>query len=238
MNRLWRLTSAFFIVMLLGACTGGAGEGGGTVEQTPTSVPPTSTPTSIPTPTPEVGNRVRISSIKLNAPLVLQKVETDGGIPAPVNNDSVEVVEFGDLMPKFGGLPGRGNTVMIGNYDSGTTSCNQGKTPPPCLAVFKSLHEVTKGDKVEVVWEGTTIQYEVKAICNVPANKLPIEVYATTSEERISFFTYGGVFDKKTFQYSHWLIVIAQKPESQATSCPAGTSDGPPKGDVSKGGSS
>lgn len=222
--------------MLLGACGGGNSGGGSDEEATLVPPQPTSTPTLAPTPTPEVGNRVRIPQINLNAPLVLQKVSADGGIPSPLNNDSVEVVEFGELMPRFGGLPGRGNTVMIGNSDSGTTPCDGGKTPPPCLAVMKSLRKVALGDKVEVVWEGASFQYEVKAICNAPANKLPIEVYATTSQERVSLFTYGGVFDKKTFQYDSWLIVVAQKPDTQA-SCPAGTKEGAPQGDVSKSGS-
>lgn len=228
------------LFLLLGAC-GGTNTETKTGEETTTVSTPTTVPTPTDTPTPK--DHVAIPGI-LDAPLVLQKMGADGSIPSAPDNDSVEVVDFTDQLPGYGGIPGKGNTVMIGNKDSGTSSCNKGKTPPPCDAVMKDLHNVSLGSKVEVGWQGKVSQYEVVAVCSVSADlskpenwQTLLKLYSTTQQERVTLFTFGGNFNQKTFNYDSWLVVIAEKPGTGPMACPAGTTNGPPRvTDSSKGG--
>ena len=109
-------------------------------------------------------------------------------------------------------------------------SCDEGKTPPPCEAVFWDLHFIQSVATVDVYWEKQKFSYVVTALCSMPREGGQLDkVLAKTDTPRVTLTTAGGTFDGRGYPAVN--IVIAEEGGSGQSTCPEGTTEGliPPK---------
>jgi len=80
-------------------------------------------------------------------------------------------------------------------------------------AVFADLKKLEKGDLVEVrTADGTVYRYEVTLSISYPAETAPSEeIVGPTSRELVTLITCAGTFDQAARQYSHRLVVRAER---------------------------
>ena len=85
-------------------------------------------------------------------------------------------------------------------------------------AVFARLKDLKKGDAVEVrLADGSVYDYQVVLSVTYPAATAPIqEIVGATSSEMITLITCTGTFDAATRQYSHRLVVRADRSAAEA----------------------
>ncbi len=158
--------------------------------------PPT-LPQPTPAPRPAQITRLLIPKIGVNAPVVTLGVDGSGVMQSPGGPEEVGWYDFT-------GRPGAGsNAVFSGHVDYR----NYGP------AVFWKLRNLTSGDVVEVqVEDGTTYTYVVVSTNTYDANNAPIEeIVGPTPRESVTLITCTGTFDRSIRQYSHRLVVRAER---------------------------
>ncbi len=214
-----QLIFALTLVVSLAACGGSKDQ----TEPTASLVPATSTPAATATPPAPSVDTVRIPSIGVDAPLTVRVVGPDGRQGDPDGTDDVAISDF-NAWPKYGGLPGAGNTILFGRVDSGSQPCKRGTVPPPCRAIFWDLRMLTKGADIQVYWQGQRYDYKVVSKCLfvLAAGKYD-DVVAKTEAELLTLVTGGGTFVNG--QYDSRVIVRAERnPGTVAPECVGGSS--------------
>lgn len=134
--------------------------------------------------------RLRISRIGVDAPLVYLNVNAQGNMDVPAGPD---LVAWYDFTSKPG--MGSGNAVFSGHVDY------RGHGP----AVFWDLSDLEAGDVIEVqLRDGVVVQYEVTAEADIPLAQLDMaEVLATTTDETITLITCSGEFSAGEYSNRH-----------------------------------
>jgi hypothetical protein len=209
--------------------TATTGSTGGVVAQrspTPTSISgglQTAQPTAVATadltqPTAEAENlqslsdgaRFVIPRFDVNAPLTYRAVGTDGIMPNPDGPDDVAYYDF-SAWPGKGGRPGHGNPVFAGHVDSGHVPCDNGTEPPPCTAVLWDLNNLSLGDEIHVIVDGTLYRYAVTSNEPVHAVTGPWDqIVSSTAEPTLTIITCGGDFNRETGEYDQRQVVRAE----------------------------
>lgn len=141
--------------------------------------------------------RIIIPGIGVDAPISVKGIGQDGVMEPP---DGPEDVAW----YSFTGTPGSmGNAVFSAHVDYR----NYGP------AVFAKLRDLKKGDLVEVrLADATTYRYQVVLSVSYPAATAPLEeIVGATSREMITLITCTGTFDEASRQYSHRLVVRAER---------------------------
>jgi hypothetical protein len=150
-----------------------------------------------PAPLPHgVPNRVRISAIQVDAPVVPVGLDTDGWVAAPPPEDP-------NLAGWFTGAvsPGeKGTAVVVGHVDN---------TQGP--AVFYGLGALKKGQQVEVVrQDGKTAVFEIYGVEVFAKNDFPGDrVYTSKGSPELRVITCGGGFSK-VHGYDGNVVVFAR----------------------------
>lgn len=150
-----------------------------------------------PEPTPSAVTRLVVPKIGIDAPVVTLTVDGNGLMQSPSGPEEVGWYDFT-------GNPGLGgNAVFSGHVDYR----NYGP------AVFWELRNLTPGDVVEVRLEdGSAYTYVVVKANSYPANDAPIEeIVGPTPRESVTLITCAGSFDYNVRQYSHRLVVRAER---------------------------
>jgi LPXTG-site transpeptidase (sortase) family protein len=170
----------------------------------PTAAPrtvtgPTARPTSTPTPPHLTALPVRLTipAIGVDAAVSVKGLRPDGFMDVP--NGPEDVAWY-----TFTARPGMsGNAVISGHLDYH----NYGK------AVFWRLKELRDGDVVEVRLEdGSVLRYRVFLTVSYDARLAPVpEIIGPTSKEVVTLITCGGTFDSDARNYSHRLVVRAER---------------------------
>ena len=137
--------------------------------------------------------RLVIPAIEVDAPLTPVGVTAEGEVESPTDG---AVVGWYNLSPPPGP---RGNSVLVGHVDY------HGKP-----AVFWRLRELKPGDLVQYREAGGAKKFVVEWVQSFPANAAPIDtIFASTSAGKITLITCEGVFDPRTRNYLHRLVVRA-----------------------------
>ncbi|MFN2464424.1 MAG: class F sortase [Candidatus Dormibacteria bacterium] len=139
--------------------------------------------------------RLVIPRIGVDAPVRAVGLDKDGAMG--VTNTSNDV---GWYSP--GVQPGdAGDAVMDGHLDWYDTS----------QAVFYNLHQLQKGDLVQVQrLDGANRQFRVTGVTKVAYNASVPGLFATSGPPRLSLITCGGSWDKKLGEYLERVIVDAE----------------------------
>lgn len=141
--------------------------------------------------------RIVIPRIGVDAPITTKGMGANGGMEPPDGPE--DVAWYG-----FTARPGSGsNAVFSAHVDY------HGYGP----AVFADLKKLEKGDLVEVhTADGAVYRYEVTLSLSYPAETAPFEdIVGPTSREVITLITCTGSFDQAARQYSHRLVVRAER---------------------------
>ncbi|WP_405978191.1 class F sortase [Streptomyces sp. NBC_00158] len=133
---------------------------------------------------PAEPERVRIPSLRIDAPLTALGLEADGSLQAPPPDDKNLAGWYADGTP-----PGSdGTAVIAGHVDN--------KQGP---AVFYQLGALKKGERIEVLRrDGTTAAFTVDAIEIHDRRNFPDQqVYGATGRPELRLITCGGTYTKK-----------------------------------------
>ncbi|MFF4905310.1 class F sortase [Streptomyces sp. NPDC001260] len=146
-----------------------------------------------------VPDRVRIPTIRVDAPVMPVGLDSDGWVGAPPPEDP-------NLAGWFTGAvsPGeKGTAVVVGHVDN--------KSGP---AVFYGLGALKKGNRVEVARkDGKTAVFEVYGIEVFAKNNFPGDrVYGSKGEPELRVITCGGGFSKQ-HGYDGNVVVFARLAE-------------------------
>lgn len=144
-----------------------------------------------------VPTRIRIPSIKVNAPLVKINVDRRGRLQVPpLSRPGVAGWYVGSASP--GQL---GPSVIVGHMDT--------RTGP---AVFYRLRKIKRGARVYVDRrDGSTAVFVVRRRIRVPKTAFPTEqVYGDIGNAGLRLITCGGTFDNRTRHYRDNVIVFAR----------------------------
>jgi LPXTG-site transpeptidase (sortase) family protein len=180
---------------------------GGNDEEADTTVVGFATATTVaPTPLPKppeapiepaLPTGIAIPSIDVDAPISVKGM-APGGVMQPPNGP--EDIAWYD----FTARPGSGGNAVfsahVDYHDYGP-------------AVFARLKDIEKGDAVEVrLADATVYRYRVVLSVTYPADTAPVDyIIGATSRETITLITCTGSFDAASRQYSHRLIVRAER---------------------------
>ncbi len=154
-------------------------------------------PPAVATPSDAPPLRIVIPRIGVDAPITTKDMDADGVMEPPDGPE--DVAWYG-----FTARPGSGsNAVFSAHVDY------HGYGP----AVFADLKTLEKGDLVEVhTADGAVYRYEVTLSLSYPAETAPFEdIVGPTSREVITLITCTGSFDQAARQYSHRLVVRAER---------------------------
>ncbi len=156
-------------------------------ETPPAATPPSSAPLT----------RLVIPKIGVDAPVVTLGVDDQGAMQSPRSAFDVGWYDFT-------ARPGAGsNAVFSGHVDFASVG----------PAVFWHLKELGPGDLVEVdLADGTSYQYLVVSNVAYASDDAPInEIVGPTSKDTVTLITCTGTFNRDIHQYSHRLVVRAER---------------------------
>jgi sortase A len=159
-------------------------------------VEPWPTPQLTPVSTAPV-TRLVIPKIEVDAPVVTLGVDDQGIMQSP--KTAFEVAWY-----NFSAQPGTGgNAVFSGHVDFASVGA----------AVFWDLRELGPGDLVEVrLADGTVYQYLVVSNVSYASDDAPIaDIVGPTGKDTVTIITCTGTFNREVHQYSHRLVVRAER---------------------------
>jgi len=139
--------------------------------------------------------RLKIPSLKIDAPIVAVGLTADGEVEAPSTPD---MVAWYNLSP----IPGTpGNSILSGHIDWKNST-----------AVFWELHSIKNGDVINVSSPGRAeSSYVVEWVERYPFDQAPLDrIFASLYEPALTIITCEGDFDQATHNYSERLVVRAR----------------------------
>lgn len=141
--------------------------------------------------------RLLIPAAKVDAPVVVKGVDSDGVMEAP---DGPWDVAWYDFSAKPGS---GGNAVFSGHVDYVDVG----------PAVFWNLKDLRPGDLIEVrLQDGVIYQYAVTVKNVFDAASAPIDqIVGPTAVESVTLITCAGTFDPRTRQYDRRLVIRAER---------------------------
>jgi LPXTG-site transpeptidase (sortase) family protein len=142
-------------------------------------------------------DRLVIPKIGVDAPVVTLSVDDQGIMQSPKTAFEVGWYDF-SARPGTGG-----NAVFSGHVDFASVGA----------AVFWYLRELGPGDLVEVrLADGTAYQYVVVSSTSYTGNDAPIaDIVGPTGKDTVTIITCTGTFNREVHQYSHRLVVRAER---------------------------
>jgi sortase (surface protein transpeptidase) len=197
------------LAMVVLACSGG--------NEDPTDVAPAEVSASA-----TAGGRLTIPSLDIDAPVSLKPLQAGVALPSPDGAHDVALYDFGrarGLGGPLGGAPGEGGNAVMAGRSISDVGC--GGAEPPCNGVFIGLPRIALGARVDVTWRGNDYQYQVVAVCYVPAANFNDGLYLRTAQEQLTLLTGSGTLAPGGF--SAVLVVMARRaPVTAAEPCPEG----------------
>jgi len=159
-----------------------------------TTAEPTGTPSPVVTAAPA---RLVIPKIGVDAPVTPKGLRPDGFMDTPNGPEDVAWYVF-SARPGMGG-----NVVLSGHLDYHDYGA----------AVFWRLKELQQGDFIEVRLDnGSVLRYQVSLKLSYDARAAPVaEIIGPTGKEVVTLITCGGTFDSGSRNYSHRLVVRADR---------------------------
>jgi len=142
-------------------------------------------------------DRLVIPKIGVDAPVVTVGVDGQGIMQSPRTAFEVGWYDF-TARPGTGG-----NAVFSGHVDFASVGA----------AVFWDLRELGPGDLVEVrLADGTAYQYLVVSNVSYAGDDAPIaDIVGPTGKDTVTLITCTGTFNREVRQYSHRLVVRAER---------------------------
>ncbi|VVJ21846.1 Uncharacterised protein [Amycolatopsis camponoti] len=161
-----------------------------------TTAPPTSA-AELPTPTRVINPTVlKLPEIGVTATVLPAGVDETGAFDAPRDVGAVGWYRYGP------GLDANTGSLVIGGH---VDSAESGP------GAFFQLHRVRPGSSLQLIGDdGKTRTYVVTAREQIPKEDIDLRTYFDTEgSPRVTLFTCGGTFDRKTRNYLDNIVVTA-----------------------------
>ncbi len=164
--------------------------------------PPHLTPQQVKLPPIAAPARLVIPKIKVNAPIEQLDLLEDGSLDTPSKDTWADVGWY-----KRGPMPGQKGSAVIDGH------LNQPGDDP---AVFWNLHNLKRGDIIEVVdHKGNMYRFKVDKIASYPPDKAPVtQIFSNDSRSHLNLITCAGDWVPDQNQMNARLVVFSTKIES------------------------
>ncbi len=156
--------------------------------------------------------RMRIPSLKIDAPLSTRPVPEGGQMPNPYGPDDIAYYDF-SAMRGYGGFPGAGgNAVFAGHVDE-AAHLDYAGLDYLGPGVFFNLRNIDRGDVIEIDVGNGPVRYKVRWVREVELeggdwrNILGSDV----SVDSITLITCGGTFSTASRSYTSRTVVRAER---------------------------
>jgi LPXTG-site transpeptidase (sortase) family protein len=137
---------------------------------------------------------VRIPRIGAESTLIPLGQNPDGSVEVPPVSTPLQAGWYAG-----GAAPGEtGPAVLLGHVDGDSQE-----------GIFFRLHELTKGDQVQVTRaDGSVLTFRVTKVDRVAKDAFPTTaVYGATKDPELRLLTCGGAFDQTTHHYvDNWIV--------------------------------
>lgn len=193
---------------------------------------PTTTPTPIPTEDPNAETveglaqflntfgypsdanyaRLRIPTLGVDTQVSAKFVGGDGVMVAPAGPADVVWYDM-TLWPGMGGVPGEGGNAIFSGHVNYAAYVPYADVNYRGNGVFALLGLLGNGDIIEVDFRGQTLRYGVVSVRDLAADGPGwAQVWSNADGiDSITLYTCGGEFDATTREYSHRIVVRAQR---------------------------
>ncbi|MGE6553719.1 sortase domain-containing protein [Exiguobacterium artemiae] len=143
----------------------------------------------------ELPKTLTIDQLKVKTNIEQVGLDKKGAMGTPKNEQQVGWYKFG---PRPGDV---GNAVIDGHTDT--------KTGP---AVFYQLHELKKGDKIEIKDEsGRNLVFRVKKLVEYGHLDAPLEkIFGASDQRNLNLITCIGTYDENEGTYDNRLVVFTE----------------------------
>ena len=140
-------------------------------------------------------NMLKITKLKIEAPIVELGLDKDNEIEVPTEDSEVGWYKFG---PKPGQV---GPAVLVGHKDSIKGS-----------AIFANLNKLQIGDQINLSFDKIDSTFEVTDKQTYSQDSFPTEaVYGAVKFAALRLITCAGFYDRSVQRYSDNLIVYAKR---------------------------
>ncbi len=156
--------------------------------------------------------RMRIPSLKVDAPLSVRAVPPDGQMPNPSGPDDVAYYDFSGLRG-YGGFPtAGGNAVFAGHVDQ-AAHLDYAGVDYLGPGVFFRLREIDRGDTIEVDLGNGPVTYKVRWVREVAieGGDWNTILGSNVSIDSLTLITCGGDYSTTAHAYTHRTVVRAER---------------------------
>ncbi|MDO9444377.1 MAG: class F sortase [Dehalococcoidia bacterium] len=156
--------------------------------------------------------RLRIPALGVDSLAGSRVVGSDGWMPAPGGPADVVWYDM-SLWPGMGGAPGGGGNAIFSGHVNYAAYVPYADVNYRGQGVFSQLGQLSAGDIIEVDYNGQTLRYGVVSVRDLAADGAGwAEVWSNRDGiDSITLYTCGGEFDTSTREYSHRIVVRAQR---------------------------
>lgn len=156
--------------------------------------------------------RMRIPSLKIDAPLSVRSVGPDGQMANPSGPDDVVYYDFSGLRG-YGGYPtAGGNAIFAGHVDQ-AAHLDYAGLDYLGPGVFFNLNEIEKGDAIELDLGNGPVKYKVRWVREVAVDEGDWNsiLGSNVTVDSITLITCGGNYSTQSHGYTHRTVVRAER---------------------------
>jgi len=156
--------------------------------------------------------RMRIPSLKIDAPLSVRSVGADGQMPNPSGPDDVAYYDFSGLRG-YGGYPSAGGNAIFAGHVDEAAHLDYAGLDYLGPGVFFSLREIDKGDAIEIDLGNGPVRYKVRWVREVAIDGSDWNniLSSNVSVDSITLITCGGDYSSSAHSYTHRTVVRAER---------------------------
>ena len=156
--------------------------------------------------------RMRIPSLRIDAPLSVRSVGGDGQMPNPSGPDDVAYYDFSGLRG-YGGYPSAGGNAIFAGHVDEAAHLNYAGLDYLGPGVFFRLREIDKGDTIELDLGNGPVKYKVRWVREVAIdggdwNNI---LSSNVAIDSITLITCGGEYSRSAQAYTHRTVVRAER---------------------------
>ena len=156
--------------------------------------------------------RMRIPSLKIDAPLSVRPVPEGGQMPNPSGPDDIAYYDFSGLRG-YGGFPGAGSNAVFAGHVDQAAHLDYAGVDYLGPGVFFNLRNIDKGDSIEVDVGNGPVKYKVRWVREVDVESADWKTIlgSNVSIDSLTLITCGGEYSTSAHAYTSRTVVRAER---------------------------
>lgn len=156
--------------------------------------------------------RMRIPSLKVDAPLSIRAVAPGGQMANPSGPDDVVYYDF-SAWRGYGGYPSAGGNAIFAGHVDEAAHLDYAGLDYLGPGVFFRLQEIDKGDTIELDLGNGAVKYRVRWVREVAVEDGDWKsiLGSNVSVDSITLITCGGNYSAQAHAYTHRTVVRAER---------------------------